>query len=121
MKDSEKKTSDRKLESNAKYLSKFKTVSVRIPLDRFPQIEAAASAQGVGVSAYMLHAAETGGSADAADDALRDALAVAQRAGQAAGMQPGPWLLNAATVQETRERGSRALLSQMPATKGATT
>ena len=47
-----------KLRGNANYLSKFKTLSVRVPLDVFPQLEAAAAAKNESPSGYILRAAE---------------------------------------------------------------
>ena len=47
-----------KLKGNANYLSKFKTLSIRVPLDVFPSLEAAAAAKGESPSGYIWKAAE---------------------------------------------------------------
>jgi predicted DNA binding CopG/RHH family protein len=45
-----------KLESNARYLAKFKTVSIRIPEEELPAVKRAADSAGVALSAYILRA-----------------------------------------------------------------
>jgi predicted DNA binding CopG/RHH family protein len=49
-------TTKAKLEGNARYLSKFKTVSIRIPEEEFPAVAAAATGEGLALSAYVLEA-----------------------------------------------------------------
>ena len=44
----------RKLETNARYLAKFKRVPVSVPLEEWPAIQQAAETAGKAVSAYML-------------------------------------------------------------------
>lgn len=46
-----------KLDGNARYLAKFKTLSVRIPLEELPDIQKAAGKAGQSVPAYLLDAA----------------------------------------------------------------
>lgn len=46
----------RKLETNARYLAKFKRVPVSIPLDKWPAVQQAAASAGKAASAYMLDA-----------------------------------------------------------------
>lgn len=46
----------RKLETNARYLSKFKTISIRFPVEEWEQIENAARRAGKAVSAYTVQA-----------------------------------------------------------------
>lgn len=47
-----------KLEGNARYLAKFKTVSIRIPADDFPAVQKAAAAASMSASAYMVQAVQ---------------------------------------------------------------
>ena len=46
-----------KLEGNARYLAKFKTISIRIPIDNFESIERAAKASQMSVSGFITKAA----------------------------------------------------------------
>ena len=46
-----------KLEGNARYLAKFKTVSARIPLEQLEVIQNAAEAAGESVSGFLISAA----------------------------------------------------------------
>ena len=46
----------RKLETNARYLAKFKRVPVSVPLDEWDAVQQAAAAAGQSASAYMLQA-----------------------------------------------------------------
>jgi len=46
----------KKLQTNAKYLSKFKAVPVRVPLEEWDAVSAAAEKAGQAVSAYALQA-----------------------------------------------------------------
>lgn len=48
--------SETKKKSNDRYLSKFKTLSVRFNLDLFAKIETAAAAAGQSLQAYILQA-----------------------------------------------------------------
>ncbi len=45
-----------KLEGNARYLAKFKTVSVRIPQSEWGSVASAAANAGQAISAYILQA-----------------------------------------------------------------
>jgi len=46
----------RKLETNARYLAKFKTISIRFPIDEWEKISKAAQREGKAVSAYTVQA-----------------------------------------------------------------
>lgn len=46
----------RKYATNQRYLDKFKSISVRIPLDTWPKIEQAAAAAGQSLQGYILQA-----------------------------------------------------------------
>lgn len=47
-----------KLEGNARYLAKFKTISIRIPVENFEFIEQAAKASQMSVSGFIAKAAQ---------------------------------------------------------------
>ena len=46
----------KKYETNSRYLSKFKTISVRVPLDRWDGLQSAANQEGKSASGYILDA-----------------------------------------------------------------
>lgn len=46
----------KKYETNNRYLSKFKTISVRVPLDRWDGLQSAANQDGKSASGYILDA-----------------------------------------------------------------
>ena len=46
----------KKYETNNRYLSKFKSVSIRVPLDRWDELQDAASQAGTSASGYILDA-----------------------------------------------------------------
>lgn len=46
----------KKYETNNRYLSKFKSISIRVPLDRWDELQDAASQAGKSASGYILDA-----------------------------------------------------------------
>ena len=46
----------KKYETNGRYLSKFKSISIRVPLDRWTALQDAASQAGKSASGYILDA-----------------------------------------------------------------
>ncbi|MEE0708240.1 MAG: hypothetical protein UCO57_05630 [Gemmiger sp.] len=46
----------KKYETNGRYLSKFKTISIRVPLERWNELQSAADDTGKSASAYILNA-----------------------------------------------------------------
>lgn len=80
-----------KLRANANYLSKFKTLSVRVPAEDFPALEAAAAAQGESPSGYILEAARLRLARDAARaDTVAAERAAAARIAAPAVRHPAP-------------------------------
>ena len=101
-------SNDAKRASNARYLEKFRSVSVRIEKEKeLPAIEARAEAEGLSLSAYMLQAAK--GSA-----LLRpDVLAKAEKAAQLQDMSTAAWIENAINKQAEVDAGQRRLQADL--------
>lgn len=103
---------------NKRYLDKFKTVAVRIPLDKLEKVTKAAEAAGESVSGFAARvtieqAEGTGRTPEVAELVAPGVMDMARTAAEAEGVELDQWLMHAITSKESSERNARGLRASL--------